>query len=153
MVEAGFDVPCDFEKTPPIPRKNATGDSLWIHAGSGSPAKNVPPDYWIAMLKESHYHKVILSFGECEMASEDLWRKAFNDTGMAFECVERPALPKLRRLLSERAAEYWGVDTGVTHLAAALGIPVKAVFRSTDSRIWRPLGNVAILQYDGGRHG
>ena len=152
MEEAGFDVPDDFEMTPPLQRKNATGDSLWIHTGSGSPAKNVPPEYWIAMLTKTPYNNIIMSFGECEMASADLWRKAFHEAGIAIESVECPTLSELRRLLSELAAEYWGMDTGVTHLAAALGIPVKAVFRCTDSRIWRPLGNVSILQYCGGRH-
>jgi len=152
MDEAGFDVPNSFEQTPPLPRKAAAGDSLWIHTGSGSPAKNVPPDYWIDALRHSRHKRAILSFGECELDSEPLWRKAFLKAGISFECVVNPSLTELRSLLETRATEYWGVDTGVTHLAAALGIPVKAVFTCTDSEIWRPLGNVTIL-HCGGCHG
>ncbi len=152
MNEAGFDILDDFEETAPLPRKNHSGDSLWIHTGSGSAAKNVPPDYWLDALKHSALHHAILSFGECEQESAPLWRKAFTNAGIDFECIENPTLPELRRLLEERAAEFWGVDTGVTHLAATLGIPVKVVFTCTDSRIWRPLGNVTIMHY-GGHHG
>ena len=152
MEEAGFDVPDDFEETPPLRRNNPAGDCLWIHTGSGSSAKNVPPEFWLDALKSSPRHHIILSFGECEQNSIFVWKKAFLNAKIEFECVENPPLPELRRLLEERAAEYWGVDTGVTHLAAALGIPVRVVFNCTDSRIWRPLGNATILHY-GGRHG
>ena len=152
MNEAGFDVPDDFEETPPLPRKNSAGDSLWIHTGSGSSAKNVPPCFWLEALKSSHWRQIILSFGECEQESVPLWKKAFIDAGIDVEYVKNPSLTELRRLLEERAAEYWGVDTGVTHLAAALGIPVQVVFKCTDSRIWRPLGNATIIHY-GGQHG
>ena len=147
MNEAGFDVPEDFEETPPLRRNKLDGDSLWIHTGSGSAAKNVPPSFWLDVLQSSSRQKIILSFGECEQDSVHIWKKAFIDAGIDIECVENPPLPKLRRMLEERAAEYWGVDTGVTHLAAALGIPVRAVFRCTDSRIWRPLGNATIIHY------
>lgn len=152
MNEAGFDVSADFEETPPLQGMTHEGDSLWIHTGSGSAAKNVPPVYWTEALKHSPRRRIILSFGECELDSEPLWRKAFLDAGIDFEHVENPPLLELRRLLETRAAEYWGVDTGVTHLAAALGIPVRVVFTCTDSRIWRPLGIATIMHY-GGRHG
>jgi heptosyltransferase-3 len=35
---------------------------------------------------------------------------------------------------------YIGNDSGITHLAAAVGTPVVAVFGPTDSRIWSPRG-------------
>ncbi|MBQ7651093.1 MAG: hypothetical protein IJS15_09050, partial [Victivallales bacterium] len=117
MDEAGFGCSDNFEQTPPLPRSSSSGDFLWIHAGSGSASKNVPPDYWIDALRRSPRRRTILSFGECELGLESLWRKAFMDAGIEFECVVNPPLPELRRLLEGRAAEYWGVDTGVTHLA------------------------------------
>lgn len=44
------------------------------------------------------------------------------------------------------ARVYIGNDSGVTHLAAALGIPVIAIFRSTRPEIWAPRGpNVSVL--------
>lgn len=48
-------------------------------------------------------------------------------------------LYELGRFLSE-ARIYAGNDSGVTHLAAAVGTPVVAFFRTTDPRIWSPRG-------------
>lgn len=45
---------------------------------------------------------------------------------------------------------YVGNDSGVTHLAAAIGLPTVAIFIATDPRIWRPLGaHVMVVQADG----
>ena len=48
-------------------------------------------------------------------------------------------LPHLAALLNE-CLLYVGNDSGVTHLAAALGVPTIAVFGPTDPAIWGPLG-------------
>jgi lipopolysaccharide heptosyltransferase III len=49
------------------------------------------------------------------------------------------SLDKLAEWLS-RARGYVGNDSGITHFAAALGIPVVAIFRCTDPRVWAPRG-------------
>ena len=50
-----------------------------------------------------------------------------------------PDLFELGKLLSQ-ARIYVGNDSGVTHLAAAVGTPVMAFFRTTDPRVWAPRG-------------
>lgn len=41
---------------------------------------------------------------------------------------------------------YVGNDSGITHLAAAVGIPVVAIFQASDPRVWAPRGErVAII--------
>lgn len=45
------------------------------------------------------------------------------------------------------AAVYIGNDSGITHLAAATGVPVVALFGATDARVWAPRGdNVTVVQ-------
>ncbi|HYP15416.1 MAG TPA: glycosyltransferase family 9 protein [Bryobacteraceae bacterium] len=44
---------------------------------------------------------------------------------------------------------YIGNDSGITHLAAAVGVPVVALFRATNPIVWAPRGpRVAVLQGD-----
>jgi len=46
-----------------------------------------------------------------------------------------------------RARVYVGNDSGPTHLAAAAGTPVVAIFGPTDPRVWAPRGpNVSVVQ-------
>ena len=40
--------------------------------------------------------------------------------------------------LIEQATAFIGPDTGITHLAAATGVPVMALFGPTDPKIWAP---------------
>lgn len=39
---------------------------------------------------------------------------------------------------------YVGNDSGISHLAAAVGTPVVAIFRKTDPKIWAPRGRAAV---------
>jgi heptosyltransferase-3 len=42
---------------------------------------------------------------------------------------------------------YIGNDSGITHLAAAVGVPTVAIFMTTDPRVWAPPGDhVTILE-------
>jgi len=43
------------------------------------------------------------------------------------------------------ARVYIGNDSGVTHLAAAAGAPVVAIFGPTDPMVWGPRGNVRVI--------
>jgi hypothetical protein len=57
-----------------------------------------------------------------------------------------PDLLELARFLAGARA-YVGNDTGITHLAAAVGVPTLALFGSTDPAVWGPRGHrVRILR-------
>ncbi len=100
----------------------------------------------------------------------------FADTGMALQCygqrvaliqgpaddeavaaVQRhamrpfPVIPPLdsRRLgaLISQATCYLGNDSGVTHLAGAVGTPTVALFGPTDPAAWKPLGATTVLHH------
>ena len=40
----------------------------------------------------------------------------------------------------QQCNSYLGNDSGITHLAAMLGVPTVAIFGPTDPKIWRPMG-------------
>ncbi len=46
----------------------------------------------------------------------------------------------------EGCSAYVGNDSGITHLAAATGIPTVALFTVTDPAVWGPRGRVVILR-------
>jgi heptosyltransferase-3 len=47
------------------------------------------------------------------------------------------------------ASVYIGNDSGITHLAAATGVPTIALFGATDARVWAPRGeNVTLVASD-----
>ena len=48
------------------------------------------------------------------------------------------------------ANHYIGNDSGITHLAATLGLRTVALFKNTDPGIWAPLGeHVEVLNQSG----
>ena len=141
FLEVGLEPPVDLEQTPVMPRRCPAGKSLWIHAGSGSPSKNLPPSYWVQRVRAVFPEKlppVIISFGECDLGLREGFREAFE--GIPYMAATDMSLAQLRLRLEQETVEFWGADTGVTHLAAAVGIPVTAVYTTTSPDIWRPCG-------------
>ena len=59
--------------------------------------------------------------------------------GINYEIIKDADLVEISQLL-KRVDLYIGFDSGVTHLAAALGIPTIAIFGPTDVERWRPKG-------------
>ena len=57
-----------------------------------------------------------------------------------------PLLEVARHLLLCR--RYLGNDSGITHLAAMLGIPTVALFGSSDPAVWRPVGRYVEVIHD-----
>jgi ADP-heptose:LPS heptosyltransferase len=80
----------------------------------------------------------VTSFGEADLALQAPLATLL--AGLPVREVVLPPLAELRAQLAAEATAYLGADTGVTHLAAALGIPTEALFVTTDPAIWRPLG-------------
>jgi ADP-heptose:LPS heptosyltransferase len=54
------------------------------------------------------------------------------------------SLAQVTTLLSH-AALYLGNDSGVTHLAALLGVPTVSIFGPSDPRMWQPLGKRSLV--------
>lgn len=111
---------------------------LLLHPGSGDPRKNLPAPAWAKVLGELHGRSglpVTLVLGPAEQERGG-WEALGRAAGRVRSCA---GLGELVAALS-RARLLLGNDSGVSHLGAALGIPVVAVFGPSDPALWRPLG-------------
>lgn len=125
-----------------IPRGSSP---LCLHPGSGSKAKNWPKERYLEVARRvsQRWHiptRVLL--GEAEKDQQDFWEEA-EDRGLSLE-IGRPLL-EVAGILS-RCLFYVGNDSGITHLAASLGVPTVSIFGPTDPARYAPLGpRVTIL--------
>jgi heptosyltransferase III len=102
-----------------------------IHPFSGSPRKNWPLENFQALA------------AKLEPDLPVRWC-AGNDDPPLPDAVRFPDLYDLACWLA-KASLYVGNDSGITHLAAAVGTPVLAFFGPTDPAVWAPRGpNVRI---------
>jgi ADP-heptose:LPS heptosyltransferase len=115
---------------------------LVLHAGSGGSRKNWPEwaDVAARLVRQTGRRLVVT----CGPADGDAlarflagYRRLTGDEPAAV--VQNATLEQLAAVL-QRAAVYLGNDSGVTHLAAAVGAPTVGVFGPTNPRIWRPRG-------------
>jgi heptosyltransferase-3 len=126
------------------------GRVAMFHPGSGSPRKNWPLESYIQLaraLRKRKGYEPLFVVGEADRAlGEDLQVKA-PDIQTAGDLT----LTELAGVLVHGLL-YVGNDSGITHLAAALGLPVIALFGPTDPAGWGPRGgHVRIVQADEGR--
>ncbi|MFA5191889.1 MAG: glycosyltransferase family 9 protein [Verrucomicrobiia bacterium] len=107
-----------------------------IHPGSGGEHKVWPADRWAAViraLREQAGCNILLIGGE----ADDTARRALASFNLP--AAWNLPLPQLAAIL-ERCGLFAGHDSGITHLAAAVGVPTLALFGPTSPNIWSPLG-------------
>lgn len=119
--------------------------------GAQNPGANMldkrwPEDRFVALARSLTHDgvQVMLSGGP---GDAELARRVAQAAGIQETCVlaGRVDLRTLAAVLAE-AAVYVGPDTGVSHLAAAVGALTIAIFGPTNPRRYRPLGpNVRVL--------
>jgi ADP-heptose:LPS heptosyltransferase len=109
-----------------------------IHPGSGGRGKCWPLDRFVAVAGTLAQCEAIWMLGPAEveearrvqvcaeslLVEEDLVNAAEAMSGCDF---------------------YIGNDSGMTHLASALGLPTVAIYGTTDPYIWRPLGEQVLV--------
>ena len=120
---------------------------LMIHYGSGSQHKCVPPERMGAIIRrlaDTHSRKVILCQGPADAEMVSALKPYIPH--VSFEILKDTDLSCVVKVL--RGVDVFvGHDSGLTHLAAALGVPTLALFGPTDHRRWGPRGaQVKILQ-------
>lgn len=110
-----------------------------VHPGSGSPRKNWPLEKWVALgrwlasLPEKP--RLLLIGGEADTTQ-------FAALPVAWSALDPLVardlpLPHLAAVL-ERCRLFIGHDSGISHLAAAVGTPCVLLFGPTDPTVWAP---------------
>ncbi len=111
---------------PEIPCDRVDRDFVAIHPFSGSPKKNWP---YFGELASRLKRRVLFC-----ASPEQSWPGA----------VQYENLYELAQWLAT-ASLYVGNDSGITHLAAAVGVPVVAIFRASDPRVWLPRSRARVI--------
>ncbi|MGH8047925.1 MAG: glycosyltransferase family 9 protein [Chthoniobacterales bacterium] len=108
-----------------------------IHPGSGGERKNWPLDRWIVLANHflSQGRALLIVGGESDIARTEQLRSSLPVGNVRF--AEHLPLPLLAAIL-ERCRLFVGHDSGISHLAAATGIPCVLLFGPTDPAIWAP---------------
>jgi len=139
----------------PVPRLDfrAIRDVQYVfalHPGSGSEKKNWPEENWAALIRRlsETAARLLLVGGEAE--GDRLERLATELPAGSIEIARSLPLTELATRLKECAA-FVGHDSGISHLAAALGLPTLVLWGGTVEEIWRPQGeNVVVIREPGG---
>jgi heptosyltransferase III len=125
------------------------GDSrkrvIALHPGSGSETKNWPIENWKRV--GEHFFsidcKLLVIAGEAEEEQLRLLETAWKEKPARF--VKNLALPHLAALFE--TCVFVGHDSGISHIAAAVGAPSILLFGPTDPAVWAPANkNVTVLQ-------
>jgi ADP-heptose:LPS heptosyltransferase len=130
------------------------GPLIAVHAGSGGRHKCWPLASFFAVMQGLYVQRQA-SFLIIQGPAEEKTAGEITAAVSALPCLalRNVDLPLVAALIS-RSALCIGNDSGITHIAAALGIPTVAVFGPTDPVVWGPRGqSVCIVKEygDGGQ--
>jgi ADP-heptose:LPS heptosyltransferase len=120
---------------------------LALHPGSGSERKNWPMAKWAELLQHliaNTGFNLLLVGGEAEAGRLERLATLLPPTRL--ELARSLPLAKLAERLSVCVA-FIGHDSGISHLAAAVGLPGLVLWGDTAEAVWRPpLAQVMILR-------
>jgi heptosyltransferase-2 len=109
-----------------------------LHPGSGSERKNWPECSWaelIARILDETSAGLLLVGGEAE--GDRLVRLASVRNTPRIQLARSLPLPQLARRMSH-CLGFLGHDSGVTHFAAALGLPGIVLWGPSNASVWKP---------------
>jgi heptosyltransferase-2 len=124
----------------PIISQPLTLNQIALHPGSGSERKNWPEENWIRLiqhLQTATKFSFLLVGGEAEVERLRRLSGVFHANRLELaRCL--PLVELARRLRS--CLGFIGHDSGISHLAAASGLPVLVLWGDTNERVWHPRG-------------
>jgi heptosyltransferase-2 len=133
-----------LEQTGPLPPR------LALHPGSGSEEKNWPEASWADLLEHLVHtteYDLLMVGGEAE--EQRLQRLVAALPPRRVRLAKNLPLAELARLL--RGCEgFIGHDSGISHLAAAVGLPGIVLWGDTAEEIWRPPSEKVVTLHEPG---
>jgi ADP-heptose:LPS heptosyltransferase len=124
----------------PLRRAQPEADFVALHPGSGSPRKNWPVAHWLTLgrwLERERRCRVLVLTGEAEPAGV---------LGGVGQSLHSSPLDEVADQLA-RCSLFVGHDSGISHLAAAVGARCLLLFGSTDPAMWAPpTSRVSVLR-------
>ena len=139
--------PCGFPPLKQLSSPIGREMTILIHPGSGSPRKNWPSSHFAALAQRLRREGMSPEF-VLGPAEHHLMKEIRNSGGLW--SVHTPSTMDALLKVLNRGDGYVGNDSGVSHLAAFLGLPTLAVFGPSDPVRWRPWGrSVAVLAASG----
>jgi heptosyltransferase-2 len=128
----------DLTSSPLFRDAEENGRVMALHPGSGSEHKNWPEAKWAELLQnlinETSF-SLLLVGGEAE--GERLQRLAAALPPARVRVAQSRPLSELAQML-QQCAGFIGHDSGISHLAAAVGLPGLILWGETTEQIWRP---------------
>lgn len=135
---------------------------LALHPGAGSQTKRWPLNRFVSLARHfasAARGKILIIEGPAEAGLAAAFREGLPEGRL----ITAKALPlDLLAAILSKADRFAGNDSGIAHLAAALGVPSVVLFGPTSPRHWAPLGShVKILRdvrdcaacaFEGGSH-
>jgi heptosyltransferase III len=124
---------------------NSRKPIIALHPGSGSERKNWPIEQWKKLGEHlfSTDRTVLVVAGEADGERLRLLETAWKDKPVRF--AKNLALPHLAALFE--TSVFIGHDSGVSHIAAAVGARSILLFGPTDPAVWAPANeNVTVLR-------
>jgi heptosyltransferase-2 len=118
-----------------------------IHPGSGSHEKNWSLENWIGLFSpDSRFadlERLLVISGEADKAQTDELEREWKNRDVRF--ARNLPLPRLAAVLE--GSIFIGHDSGISHLAAAVGANCVLLFGPTDPDVWAPKNeNVRVLR-------
>jgi heptosyltransferase-2 len=123
----------------------STLNQLALHPGSGSEKKNWPETKWAGLIQQiiaTTRWNLLLVGGEAE--GERLRRLAAVLPPARCSIAQGLPLAELAQRIQSCAA-FVGHDSGITHLAAAVGLPCVVLWADTLEEVWRPQGEPLVI--------
>ena len=121
------------------------GRWLAVHPGSGGEHKNWPEGHWTDLLTQlvatTHFN-VLLVGGEAEGGRLKRLEVALPHS-RAKVLQSAPLTDVARRI--KQCVAFVGHDSGITHLAAAVGLPGLVLWGDTVEEVWRPRSERMII--------